>query len=186
MSRFSEDLGEFYNFKYEHLIFCLMLIVAMHLSHFHKAKDTQWVFRGLFAGVSLDMTPGFREEFSDRGDKKVSMKIMSEREVWQKRSVIIIFTKSFRLVIVFFKKGFRVFFFSQKSACPFCRPAQHTLQKNIPLPYDTSRLSISMASSPVSKTPQGKSPEEFPVKLGHQWWFSNFSKNFHRIIVPWW
>ena len=106
----------------------------MYLSHFHKAKDTQWVFRGLFAGVSLDMAPGFREEFSDRGDKKVSMKIMSEREVWQKRSVIIIFTKSFRLVIVFFKKSLYVFFFSQKSACPFCRPAQHTLQKNIPPP----------------------------------------------------
>ena len=45
-------------------------------------------------------------------------------------------------------------------------------KKIFPLPYETSRLSISMASSPVSKTPQGKSPEEFSVKLGYQWWFS--------------
>ena len=65
-----------------------MLIVAMYLSHFHKAKDTQWIFRGLFAGVSLDMAPGFREEFSDRGDKKVSIEKKSEREVWQNRSLL--------------------------------------------------------------------------------------------------
>ena len=39
--RVLEDLGEFYYFKYEDLRFCLMLIVAMYLSHFHKAKDTQ-------------------------------------------------------------------------------------------------------------------------------------------------
>ena len=57
-------------------------------------------------------------------------------------------------------------------------------KKISPLPYGTSRLNISMASSPVSKTPQGKSPEEFPVKLGHLWWFSSFSKIFIVLLYP--
>ena len=140
----------------------------MYLSHFHKAKDTQWIFRGLFAGVSLDMAPGFREEFSDRGDKKVSMKIMPEREVWQKRSVIIIFTKSFCLVIVFFKKGFRVFFFSATNACPFCRPAQHTLEKISPPPLWNIQAKYLDGFFPGVKNTSGEISGEIP----RQTWLS--------------